>query len=82
MLNKYLKPVQELGPRILTTGIQMSKCRTSSQQVNFIYVRCPRRRLVFKMAPIFRPISSLTDGLPIVFDITAGGDDHIDSANS
>jgi hypothetical protein len=30
----------------------------------------------------YRPVSSLTDGAPIEFDITASGDDYIDFANS
>ena len=30
----------------------------------------------------YRPISSLTDGAPIEFDVTANGDDYIDFANS
>ena len=30
----------------------------------------------------FRPISTLTDGAPIEFDVTSSGDDYIDFANS
>ena len=30
----------------------------------------------------FRPISTLTDGAPIEFDVTSSGDDYIDFENS
>ena len=30
----------------------------------------------------YRPISTLTDGAPIEFDVTASGDDYLDFANS
>jgi len=54
---------------------------TSVQKVNSVYFRCPMQAQTSIESGTFveyRPISSLTDGAPIEFDITSTGDDYID----
>jgi len=63
--------------------LSFMKDRTSVQKVTSIYFRYPRQTSSESGTFVeYRPLSSITDGAPIEFDIMASGDDYIDFANS
>jgi len=62
--------------------IHEESCECTKSELDLFSVPATQTSIESGTFVEYRPVSSLTDGAPIEFDITASGDDYIDFANS